>query len=190
MFRTYWMTQLYWEVNCSLFHKFQEHFSKTSMMFYTKFGSMKSRLLIANIIMMTFNIYHMPENCSRHFNKRTNLILSTTLCSRYYYCPILQITKRQSDREVKVTTLVKYRARISNQLAWLPEFSSGPNTQQDERLASFTSSFIKWPFEAEWTKILQQRMGSFWVSISHLCDTDLNLKNSTEEPMDRNRHRK
>lgn len=142
------MTQLYREVNCSLFHKFQEHFSKTSMTFYTKLGSMKSRLLITNIIMMTFNIYHMPENCSRHFNKRTNLILSTTLCSRYYYCPILQIRKRQSDREVKVTTLVKYRARISNQVAWLPELSSGPSTQQEERLASFISSFIKWPLDA------------------------------------------
>ena len=146
--------------------------------------------------MMTFNIYHMPENCSRHFNKITNLILSTTLCSRYYYCPILQIRK-QRDREVKVTTLVKYRARISTQVAWLPELSSGPSTQQEERLASFISSFIKWPLEAEWTKILQQRMGfaskwlchsqqvtkSFWVPISHLCNTGLNLKNSTEEPI-------
>ena len=41
------------EVNWSFFHKFQEHISKTFMIFYIKFCSMKSRLLIAGIIMMT-----------------------------------------------------------------------------------------------------------------------------------------
>ena len=61
----------------------------------------------------------MLEDCSGHFMKITNLILSTTLCSKYYYYPILQIRK---EREVKVTTLVKSTARISIQVAWLMGF--------------------------------------------------------------------